>query len=82
VTKVAYEPRSGYEDLAGTVSLPSTEAFDVGEALKSGGGKIVLDPDQKDGEKGRRDQQLVEALDGFVGLKRTDAKSAQKGGSD
>lgn len=74
MTKVAFAPRSGYEDnLGGTVSVLDGEAFDVGEALKEGGGKIVLDPDQKDGEKAHRDLRLAEALDGFPGLKRADA---------
>jgi hypothetical protein len=65
VTKVAYEPRSGYEDLSGSVSLPDGSSFDVGEALKSGGGRIALDPDQKDGSKAAHDRALVEALLGL-----------------
>jgi hypothetical protein len=80
VTKVAFEPRSGYEDLSGSVSLPDGSSFDVGEALKSGGGRIALDPDQKDGEKAAHDRALVEAFSAFPGLKQASAES-RKGNS-
>ena len=77
MAKAAFALRAGVEDFSGgTVSLPGGEAFNVGEALDSGGGKIVLDPDpQSDSEKEReraaRDSQIIEALSGYPALKNT-----------
>jgi hypothetical protein len=43
--KIAFELRADVEEFAGgTVSLPGGEAFNVGEALEEGSGKIIVDP--------------------------------------
>lgn len=86
MAKVAFEPRAEYADgLQGSTSLPDSSVFDVGEALSSGGGKIVLNPDpgerkdpdaqEKENERAARDAETIEALDRFPGLKRTTVSS-------
>lgn len=68
---VAYEPRSGFEDVSGSVSLPDGSAYDVGEALKDG--PIVLHPD-----KAPEERFIAEALDAFPGLKRAEVPKAER----
>lgn len=82
MAKVAFELRADQAEFsAGSTSLPGGEAFDVGDALKAGNGKITLSPDpgerkdpdaqDKENERARRDQQIVDALDTYPALKRT-----------
>jgi hypothetical protein len=85
VAKVAYEARSGFEGLSGSVQLPNGEAYDVGEALKDGGGKIVLNPDpgerksddaqEKENQRAAEERQIAESLALFEGLKTTTVDS-------
>lgn len=84
--KVAFELRADAKDKfsGGSVSLPQGRAFDVGEALTEGNGKIVLDPDpaeiegksaeaqkkrDKEAERARHDAAVIDALGAFPALK-------------
>lgn len=82
MAKVAFELRADAEDFsAGSTSLAGGEIYDVGDALKAGNGKIVLNPDagerkdpdaqEKENLRAHRDSRLIEALDNFPALKRT-----------
>lgn len=90
MSKVAFELRAEYEDFSGgTVALPGGEAFDVGAALKDGGGKIVLDPEPKPKKAAKGDepaqydaeeleraakvQRTVDVLTDYPALKTTSA---------
>lgn len=84
--KVAYGLRADVEDFSGgSASLPNGELFDVGEALKDGGGKIVLDPAPREikgdsekaqnaraeeAERAHGDEVLIDTLERHPALKR------------
>lgn len=87
MAKVAFELRADSEDFSGgSTSLPGGEAFNVGDALQAGNGKINLNPDpgdrkeaeaqEKENRRAARDARIVEALDKFPALKRTSADAA------
>lgn len=79
MAQAAYELRAGVKEFSGgSVALPNGEAFDVGAALESGGGKIVLETEpssdsEKERERAYRDDQIAGALEGYPALKRTSA---------
>ena len=92
MAKVAFELRADHSDFdGGTVALPGGESFDVGAALKDGGGKISLDPvpaqkkgeeaQAKETERAAEDERIVQTLDSYEALKRAAAESTGGGGS-
>lgn len=83
MSKIAFEPVAE-KFSGGSVSLPGGEFFDVGKAVKDGGGKITLDPAAK-GEQGITDGRIADALSSFPGVKLAPAgrtANADKKGDD
>jgi hypothetical protein len=66
----AFALRADHEPVfaGGVLNVSQDRSFDVGQALQSGGGQIVVED---------HDEALLVALDGYAALKRVGAKGAE-----